>query len=1469
MLEEQGRAKERAYFITLFQLAKVQGRQGQLPEALENLGLVKQHFQGDADPRELATTMSQMASIQMQMKAYDDAEASLAEAASIEHKAAGPNSRTLAAIRDQQAQLRSHRRDQAYEDRNFAAVRELVAQQMQKYRDSLGAQHHLVRMAELELAAIQATEQLKADDYVTFLSARKTFTECVELDRMPSDARRKQCPEAIAVVERLFGPEDYRLPFLWLGLGTAEFRRGAFPAARTSLERALAGFDKTWPQRRSHPFHALALRYLGQTYSKTTNTLPQAVPLLERALVLTRETQGENEEYARVVESLAQAQRWRGLLRQAETLTVEWLQVRGRLNGPESAQANNARFFLGDLALTQGDGDAALQHFTEVLRVGQLLNSPAADRARVVSRLGAAWATKGDLTQGEKLLREALSLHESSADQSSGLGVTYRDLGTIMLKRNQLAEAEKYYRLALDVLQRFPPTSDLMAAQESMVTIHYIKAAALEAKGNPKQANDERRAGLVLMELARGKNHSSIRIGQQLIRSNERWAATDASLQPQVQAAVQRYHTLTSASSKIEPAAALAQCDEVIDQLATILGPDDYRVAMWRWQKVLALQRLGRPQDLQNEAANLLALLGRIFEVETPFTADVITLLGQIAHRSGRLSEAADRFRQAGLIYERETSATAVQIAYCALSYGQCRLAEDRPQDAYELIRSATNRYRVLMAGNEQQYLESLAASSELAVRMGDYELAEAHLREGEQLLTGRRLGGNWGELAWLRASTRLYLSRKDYQAAEGVARKYVDLIRKLAGSSGWEYGYALRDLTTAMARSGDYVIAEPLAMQALNSAKTQAGNDPAAVGQATILLAEIKAGLGNLAEAAAFAQAAVQELETKLGPEHQRTNQAREQLARIQWSQGNPQEAELTRRKVLSSAGRKFDQLSNAATQEQAQSLADEVRQSLYAYLSLPADVQSPEVAYEQVLRWKGAGFVRQQRLRQVMRNPENADLVASWQRAGATLATEALRPPFTEGRLVWLQSLSQKRFEFNLLDAKMGRLGSALPPVQLAQLQAALPGDAVLVDMVAYPHSVPNSQEAGRWLHDRRLAVFIVRKDQPTVRLTIENLDECSTLVQQWRAKVEASSRLSSDERLSKNLPELAAIGEKLRDRVWTPIAANVQETSLVLLSPDAELNALPFGALPGKTADTYLVEEKAFQVVPAARLLLENRDLKPGEPSLFVMGQVDYGAAPGSATTQGRKAGIGGFSQLTLDHVECGAVNDEFTRSFPRGQRQFLTKGDTTEGAFRASANRFRWLHLSTHGFFIDEFTQLAARERNLAPLPGVALPEVAGLDYGVAVLRHPGLQCGLGLAGANVPNRFGEDDGILSALEVSMMDLSAVEGVVLSACQTALGTIKDGEGVLGLQRAFHQAGVHSVTATLWSVPVIETIPLLDRYYRGLWEDQRRAAQALQQAQAAFLRTARQGNADSLRPDHVHPYYWAGFSVSADQL
>jgi CHAT domain-containing protein len=131
----------------------------------------------------------------------------------------------------------------------------------------------------------------------------------------------------------------------------------------------------------------------------------------------------------------------------------------------------------------------------------------------------------------------------------------------------------------------------------------------------------------------------------------------------------------------------------------------------------------------------------------------------------------------------------------------------------------------------------------------------------------------------------------------------------------------------------------------------------------------------------------------------------------------------------------------------------------------------------------------------------------------------------------------------------------------------------------------------------------------------------------------------------------------------------------------------------------------------------------------------------------------------------------------------------------------------------------------------------------------------LRSGLALTGANL-TASGRGDGILTALEASGLDLWGTRLVTLSACDTGIGEVRNGEGVYGLRRAFVLAGAETLVMSLWPVSDYIARDMMVAYYTGLRAGLGRG-DALRQARLALLK----------RETRRHPYYWAGFIQSGE--
>jgi CHAT domain-containing protein len=188
--------------------------------------------------------------------------------------------------------------------------------------------------------------------------------------------------------------------------------------------------------------------------------------------------------------------------------------------------------------------------------------------------------------------------------------------------------------------------------------------------------------------------------------------------------------------------------------------------------------------------------------------------------------------------------------------------------------------------------------------------------------------------------------------------------------------------------------------------------------------------------------------------------------------------------------------------------------------------------------------------------------------------------------------------------------------------------------------------------------------------------------------------------------------------------------------------------------------------------------------------------------------------------------------------------FTEAQATETALKKISSP-SILHIATHGFFLEDADKSSKAIKKSANKEKSKQPKI----------ENPLLLSGLAFAGAN-ERKNGADDGILTALEASGLNLWGTKLVVLSACDTGLGEVKNGEGVYGLRRAFVLAGTESLVMSLWSVSDYATRELMTNYYKNLKQGMGRG-EALRQVQVEMLK----------RKGREHPFYWASFIQSGE--
>jgi CHAT domain-containing protein len=341
----------------------------------------------------------------------------------------------------------------------------------------------------------------------------------------------------------------------------------------------------------------------------------------------------------------------------------------------------------------------------------------------------------------------------------------------------------------------------------------------------------------------------------------------------------------------------------------------------------------------------------------------------------------------------------------------------------------------------------------------------------------------------------------------------------------------------------------------------------------------------------------------------------------------------------------------------------------------------------------------------------------------------------------------------------------------------------------------------------------------------------------------------------------PEQA--GEQLRAAVFDPLLPALGDCRRLLLSPDGNLTRLPFGVLPGGDG-RLLTDAYQLSYVNCGRDVLRFGAASSGAAGALVVADPDFNLGKATASRQ-RATGPGEpAGHLSRDFDRGKYHFDRLPGTRTEGERVAALLNvepwlDATalEGRLKQQCRSPGILHLATHGFFLRDQLRDPNREfRDLGVAPGFG--SEAGRLSG-PLPESPLLRSGLALAGAQTFLDGGQpppeaEDGLLTAEDVSGLDLLDTDLVVLSACETGLGEVHSGEGVFGLQRAFVLAGARTLVMSLWSVPDDATRELMVSFYERILGGE---------PCAAALRAAQ----NDLRRQYPDPFYWGAFVCLGD--
>ncbi|MDB4960126.1 MAG: tetratricopeptide repeat protein [Myxococcales bacterium] len=461
----------------------------------------------------------------------------------------------------------------------------------------------------------------------------------------------------------------------------------------------------------------------------------------------------------------------------------------------------------------------------------------------------------------------------------------------------------------------------------------------------------------------------------------------------------------------------------------------------------------------------------------------------------------------------------------------------------------------------------------------------------------------------------------------------------------------------------------------------------------------------------------------------------------------------------------------------------------------------------------------------------------------ARTQLAKLTVAGPTATGAADYAKEIAALEDQIQKLELQVGKKSAAYrvvsQPIVLAGVQKLIPKDARLVELVNFTPSDPKAPYQPKYVPlPRRYAAYVVGSAGDPVFIDLGGAAAIDAAVEKFRKALSDPSDAKA-----------VVHGRALYDLTMAKVIPQLNGATSILIAPDGTLNVVPFSALVDDRGE-FLIKRFTFTYLTSGRdlLRLNVKTVAQGGGVIFADPSFD-GAAPaakgpnatpnetpnGTKSRGSRSVDLASLSWPALPGTGAEATEVEKTM---RGMTVFRG-ARATEGELKRIHGP-RILHLATHGFFLPDEPPPKVRE---------------GAPAATEKHENPLLRSGLAFAGANKLSS-GTDDGILTAMEASGLDLWGTKLVVLSACETGAGKVTNGDGVYGLRRALVIAGAESLVMSLWQVDDEATKELMAGYYKRLTAGKPRSA-ALRDVQLEIHG----------RPQYAHPYFWASFLPAGD--
>ncbi len=834
-----------------------------------------------------------------------------------------------------------------------------------------------------------------------------------------------------------------------------------------------------------------------------------------------------------------------------------------------------------------------------------------------------------------------------------------------------------------------------------------------------------------------------------------------------------------------------------------------------------------------------------------PKTAEIYKNLGELYHDQGDYDKAEKFYTKASRILEEANDKPGKNENELALAevlnwQGMLYQEQDILVEAEIFYqRSIDSRYR-LLGEKHPHTLDSLMNLTSLYLEKGDYDLSFRLAKEIEAALEsiGYTQQPDYAYVSGILAEIYTYYNLNE--KSEQYYQRIVDIYRHVYGDNNIMTAYSYSDLGWLNAGKARYEKAKEYFEKALKIRIRTLSPIHQEVASSKRNLAWVALKQGDLQKSETLLQEAIEIFDATLGNESIAKADALYDLSVVKWQQGQLKAAIEFMSQAEKNQELEIQRYLSTGSERQKIAYMNTLREVTNYTLSLhlQADVnnnQAAKLAFKTILRRKGRviDVLTEHSIKKLLPSfpIEIQKQVVDWQNSKQQLAELSQKKPVSLSNDDYVNKLSELRFNVDVMSSVFESIKNLLDKynsqtIEINEVAKLIPNDYLLLEFIIYqPFKVAGSSDKSqafkKW-GKNRLAAYTLDN---TGKIQAVDLGEITKIKRSFNiARRKLSTPTSQIESVNRSLNNL----DKL---LFDPIIPLLGEKKKLLIAPDGFLNLLPFSALVDNKGQ-YRGDQFYFSYLTSGRDLLSMHEKKQQpvqKPSLIIANPNFDSINVNKYTTKTSTKRIistrsGNFDNVNFEPLPYTEEEANELKKIIPNVHTFLAE-DATEEKIKSEQSPYI-LHIATHGFFNSDTSDSWSIDNN------------------------PLLNSGLALSGANKKQENSSQDGILTALEITGLDLTGTALVVLSACETGVGVVENGQGLYGLRRALVLAGSSSQLLSLWKVSDKVTKEMMSLYYKNLFS-------GAGQGRAEAIYNTR----ISIRKQYPHPFYWSSFIPSGD--